>query len=407
LGYTQIEATAIEAALMLLNNNTEVNVITDSLVTITNIQNWEKWGVRKKAKSSNGSMIHRILKLIKEKELTVKWWHVYSHLLDTTKYNDKDKKQKMEEMTKRFGDFTNNALIGNAEVDSLTKSESTTAHFPSNPDTYQRFVLKMNGEIVEGNYYKILLKALHEQDIAIWSTQGTTLNMVFDDNSNRALSTWPLETHLKYTDKKMITFKLKLYSGLPTKHVMVNRLPQMIKKYTGKKSTHWILKNKMKFKDHWCPQCEEETIEDTDHVFDCPSRTYMWDELADKLLQKFHKYTGTKYTTLPFWFKTSKHVEWIGSKPAARALKNFDKKWGNRGVIPKDMSAFIKEELTALAVEDSDQMCEKITRSWTHTMAKGVMYIWFKRNEDFEKWFKATWLLVHKKPNPEEETEDD
>jgi hypothetical protein len=40
-------------------------------------------------------------------------------------------------------------------------------------------------------------------------------------------------------------------------------------------------------------------------------------------------------------------------------------------------------------------------------MAKGVMYIWFKRNEDFEKWFKATWLLVHKKPNPEEETEDD
>jgi hypothetical protein len=233
--------------------------------------------------------------------------------------------------------------------------------------------------------------------------------MIFNENSNRSLSTWPLETQLRYTDKKMITFKLKLYSGLPTKHVMVNRLPQMIKKYSSKKSSYWILKNKVKFKDYWCPQCEEEIIEDTDHVFDCPSRTYMWDELADKLLQKFQKYTGTKYTTLPFWFKTSKHTEWIGSKPAARALKSFDKKWGNRGIIPKELPQFIKEELLTLKVIDPDKINEKITRSWVHAVAKTTMYIWFKRNEDFEKWFKATWLLTKhsRSATLEEEKEDD
>ena len=118
----QIEATAVEAALSMAPIGSNLIIITDSLVTLNNIKYWQTNKTKDKNKCNSVDVIHRIYELFKERDLEVEFLHVNSHLMDedSVKPNKVVEKQ-MEAANKQFGDFANMAIIGNKEVDKLTK----------------------------------------------------------------------------------------------------------------------------------------------------------------------------------------------------------------------------------------------------------------------------------------------
>src|SRR6185312_7577868 len=132
------------------------------------------------------------------------------------------------------------------------------------------------------------------------------------------------------TIKHFTSFKHKLYTGLPTKNSMVSRFGNC--GVIANKSRVWNNKLAVKASDSCCVMCGAEIVEDTTHIFMCPSKVDSWNLAANKIVTKFNKIFHKEYNTLPFWFPTTKRV-WAGTSEAVVELLNFDKSWGAWAVI--------------------------------------------------------------------------
>ena len=138
-------------------------------------------------------MINRIHHIIKTKQLNIEVKHVFSHLLDEGKENNKEKDRKMKIMKEEYGNFYETALIGNKKADETTKSTNTIAKVPRNPLSFNRFILIESDKVREGNPFQIIMEELRTQRTNKWRSAGKTLKPIIDNKVEVEASVWPLK----------------------------------------------------------------------------------------------------------------------------------------------------------------------------------------------------------------------
>src|SRR3569623_445325 len=84
----QIETTAIEAAMHIASQDSDLMIVTDSEITLKNIQYWQIKGAKEKAKCNSADVIHCIIKIMDEKNLEVEFKHIYSHIKEKSNINN-------------------------------------------------------------------------------------------------------------------------------------------------------------------------------------------------------------------------------------------------------------------------------------------------------------------------------
>jgi hypothetical protein len=101
--------------------------------------------------------------------------------------------------------------------------------------------------------------------------------------------------------RNILTFKHKLLTGLSTKNSMQNRKNYMLtlKKCKPKSYiNHFITK----FSSPLCVRYTNNTVENTEHVFNCSSNKLLWDEAKTKILNKIFTLNKKEVEFLPWWF---------------------------------------------------------------------------------------------------------
>ena len=83
--------------------NQNIIIITDSMTTINNIKFWNKRSYKEQIKCNSADIIYRIHKISKEKNISVEYHHIYSHLLDSRFPIPPDVyKERMNKVNQRF-----------------------------------------------------------------------------------------------------------------------------------------------------------------------------------------------------------------------------------------------------------------------------------------------------------------
>src|SRR3569623_1450519 len=136
----QIEATAIEAALHITPENENIIIITDSESTIKNLETWQDKEPKYRSKCNSADVIHRIFKIMEDKNLEVEFHHIFSHTDDSISYKDEAKRIKRTRIIRdRFGEFADTAIWGNKKVDELThKPNCRQVNLSKNPYTHRK-----------------------------------------------------------------------------------------------------------------------------------------------------------------------------------------------------------------------------------------------------------------------------
>jgi RNase H len=375
----EIEATAIEAVLHLIPNNTQIIIITDSLVTIENIQTWNKKSYRTQQECNSADVIHRIHKISAEKNLKVEYHHIYSHLDTYYSMAQTDKcLEKIEKVKQHFKYFADMAIKGNQQVDILTHLPmENMVYFPKNNFTNQRFTIKQNGKVVKGNIYKHMKYTLNKQRWDIWKPTGKTITAILNNKSDTHKSLWPLQSNVGNMERSLCKFKHKLLTGLPTKNNMIKRNLKGTS-FTIKKAT----KNDIKYQDNNCINCDK--VENTEHIFTCKDKITFWNKLAEKMLLTFNQHTYNDYTSLPLWFPNTLD-QWSPSTEAEVELMGWNKEDGAKGVIPKAVTTFLDDELYLIEKKTERTLAvNKILNIWTKQINKTILKIWKERCQQLE-----------------------
>ena len=137
----------------------------------------------------------------------------------------------------------------------------------------------------------------------------------------------------------MSQFKHKLLTSLPTRKTMQNRISA---NPNEEDLTRTEIRNHIKYQTDECIRCGNNKAEDTEHIFVCEENTSIWTKTADKLIAIISKETEEEFRTLPFWFP-NKYPMWHATNTYERALVDFDKNWGARTVIPKEITGFLEK----------------------------------------------------------------
>ncbi len=140
----------------------------------------------------------------------------------------------------------------------------------------------------------------------------------------------------------------------------------------------------IRFEDTYCTWCGPNVLENTEHIFICPSTQHIRDQTADKLIQSLEEMANFKVETLPFWFTTTKHTIWNDYHIHGHKLKTFNQDWGNRGIIPAALHSFLKELLKGR--KEKEKLTTTIMNLWTELLTKMAFETYKHRNKSLEEY---------------------
>jgi hypothetical protein len=350
------------------------------LTTVRNINNWNTWNTKQKTNCNSCNVIYRIHKLAMAKNINLKITHIYSHLADShTTMKDEEVVRKMEKIRDTYGDFMYKAIIGNDKVDKLTKATTIKVEIPKWPETYQRFVITVNGIPVD-NSRKTLMQICKKQNEKGMSTrcQGKTMKAILSWDADQENSLWPLNANGYH--KKLTSFKHNMLTGLPTRNSMMKRKMGMIQHLMRNKTAKWVKHFEIKYSEEWCTRCDTE-VEDTDYIFSCKTSKDIWSKTKQEIIQEVCKVKKVK--TLPWWFgdDTDRYPAYTDN---SGKLEKFNKNWGNRAIIPAVLGDFLHGDLGFKASEAAHTL-KQIAKLMTIMAFK----IWIERNKSLEEWTNA------------------
>ena len=289
-------------------------------------------------------------------------------------------------MKKRFGKFYQTALEGNSKADKLTQQITNRIKVPNCPVLPQRFILKVNGVISQGNILNTIHHLLKEQDELTWhkTVKGKTLLAALSEKSDFELSCWPLNApNTSKIYRSLTTFKHKLLTGLPTRNAMMKRKHSIAKATMNNKSETMQKYFKVKFSSTSCVRCKAD-IENTEHVFNCPKNTQIWQETTEKCKKILLEKAAKKVNHFPAWFGIPppplSHKDPPRS-PVHEAMLNYNKDWGNKSIIPAAAQQYLKQDLK-LPTEKVKSVLEK----WSKILTKTCFTIWTTRCKELHEW---------------------
>ncbi len=377
-----VEAIAVEAAITILPMNITVDLIIDNQAVIDAICNWNTWSYKKKSKCPIKNIVYRILELTNNKHINLNLFHIYSHLLDNnSKLSSEEIKRRCEIVKETFQDFARTALEGNKEADKLTKEPTIKVIIPEIQITLDRFQVFHRNKLIEGNLYQAIHNRLRQWDSEKWIPKGKTTMAIVDKDTDKQHSLWPLNNPNYTKNKSLTTFKHKLITGLPTRNVMHGR---------HEKNPDLDTTEDVRFEDTYCTWCGPEVLENTEHIFICPSTQHIRDHTADKLIQSLEEIANIKVNTLPFWFTTTNHTTWNDYHIHGHKLKSFNQDWGNRGIIPAALHPFLKELLKGRKKEQ--KLPTDIMNLWTELLTKMAFETYKHRNKSLEEYTNVVTL---------------
>jgi hypothetical protein len=243
----------------------------------------------------------------------------------------------------------------------------------------------VEGEILEGSYANLLHSFAKQERWKNWDkrTKGKTLTALLDKNTETDISAWPLTTATQKIQNDITTFKVKLLTGLPTRNVMVNRVEAASKKGQQKKrSKQWLEKLKIKYARESCNRCPE-LIENTEHIFSCPSNDYIWRDTKDKIQRKIVKLSALNLSDIPIWFGPTSINTYIVDSTATEDITNYNNNWGNWGMIPKSFKEFLSTDLN-----QTEDIVTEIIEYSAKTITKATFKIWKERCQNLEEYAK-------------------
>ncbi len=308
--------------------------------------------------------IHRIHKLMKDKNLDVKYYHINSHLIDEeTRIKQKERDRKLHKTETKFKSFTETALQGNQQADTLTHNPTIEIKQPTIPITLNRYQVYHNEVLIEENLYKVIHNRLRYEDSFKWKPQGKTLIALKNENTDVTRSLWPIGHYFLHDKKELITFKHKLFTGLPTRNVMKTR----------QKNRTDPNNDELKFRNSFCTWCGNGILENTEHIFSCKASQTTRDKTAEKMIKQINKVYSTK--TFPFWFNVDDSLQDTNTNKFD--LHKYDKNWGNRGMIPKHLITYLEYILTDY--RDGKAKAMEICNKWTKMASKMAFDTWILR----------------------------
>jgi hypothetical protein len=221
-----------------------------------------------------------------------------------------------------------------------------------------------------------------QQNIKGWitRTKGKTLKAALDANCNWQWSVWPLGNKSNKIYRNILTFKHKLLTGLSTRNSMQNRKNYMLTTLKKCKPKSYINHFITKFSSPLCVRCTDNTVENTEHVFNCSSNKLLWDEAKTKILNKIFTLSKKEVEFLPWWFGGIDEPYPIATEHSLN-LNNFNKDWGNKGIMPKALLPFLVQDL-GISTKVASTIYEETSKIITKTTFK----IWINRNNSLENW---------------------
>lgn len=236
-------------------------------------------------------------------------------------------------------------------------------------------------ESIKNAIYNLL--ASKERRKWIETSQGKTMKMLRSKDTEKKMSLWPIKTQNQMKQQNLANFKLKLLTGLPTRHAMANRKQELVQKATElNKNKKRIRKMELKYEYNTCILCEEqeiETLENTDHIFNCPNNKEPKTEAASNILEVYNKAGNTTKKTI-LWFDNQLPKCKENSK-SAKKLKRYSKTKGNRSMILKAWKKYLYETL-----KTSKKQIENVYRYSVRAVNRMTHKTWKIRCEALEEW---------------------
>jgi len=388
------ELQAIEIALLSINLQNKIIIVTDSKSAISLLINFHHYKTSQVLKTTNRTTARRIFRHITKdgnkkfkqvKSLSTQiddnvigLYHLHSHLIENT--NKANKHKQIHEQA--LGQRLQNVLKKNQMVDKAA-SEKT------------RQGKKMEMTLLqEGNDLWQLMDRITDEPI-FKKVKNTIYDKITETGINNTLrknkkfSSRFLHTEVS-TQLTTLSFKSNnpnhgniadfmhkvLERSLPTRKRVFHTLQSQNKK-TNENGLPPNKANKVYF-DPYCLACaanhNTSIMEDTKHIFtDCDQYKHINNQLKDKIIQAINKnIQPSKINKIPCWFTCEN--EFTPITQAERRLTTFPKELGDNGYIPKAVKQWIGE----LAHKNNKILIKKIV-SITH---KHVQLKWKTRCQD-------------------------
>ena len=314
-----LEVLALELAISKAKPNDKIQIVTDSVQVKTKFDKWNKESLTKRKHDSSYPTWNRIMNKVKGKNIKCSIEHLNAH---------KKKEQKNRNVWKnRYLEVSE----GNKQADKLAKSKARNKiELTNSQEGTDKYVLIQKKNLWSGNINKHVKNANRERDKVKWlkKTTGTIAMMLTDKSIDQRDSLWPLLTKEQLKQHIVAKFRLKSLNGLPTKHVMFDRLAGNSIKASKQQINKW----KKVYSNDKCNSCGE--LENTTHVFNCIKVVEYNNATIDKYWSEIKKIVNI--TKIPWWFSNSHESN--------RSSENQTEinKLGNCGMIPNYVKLFAK-----------------------------------------------------------------
>jgi hypothetical protein len=255
-------------------------------------------------------------------------------------------------MKKKYPNNYEELLLGNQMADKLASSQALS---PQPPNQLQYFfplftVFDQN-ETPHLSIAKHLQSTFRNQNMNKLQRSKWLLEPGVDSKLTLNSPYIPFQILFLKLSQSMILTRQRAYAHFNNKkqpHITERRLAQL----------------KSIYSDIYCPFCPNNVIDNHDHGSTiCKLAQEINQCLLNKLLALFSKHATNKNWTFAPWFTCNEHFQQLDT---THSLANFNKNLGDRGIIPKDLTKFIK----SLKPNHPNLLHETIKLTHIYTYAK-------------------------------------
>jgi len=342
---TNLELFAILKALEIFESIPEIEIFTDSNSSILAINNFPNKSFNSQLKSPLYPILNAINMIIERKlkksPHSLKFHHIYSHLLDKTKPTNF--KNKLITMKKNFKNNYLFLLKQNQKCDILTNQQNFDLKpLPENFYGLPNFSLSHNSSIY-CHSKQILSKIMSQQKKEFLIEKEKKRSLWIKSNLCNSILT---------TKSKSIQFQ-RIFPKLCQSLMFTKKRAYPYYQKANKLPPQILLKRKNAYNNEFCHLCNN-TPDNHEHGnSSCAITKFIHNKMTEQIINTINSYKPKNNNwSIPLWFTNSYSSKHINNNPSP-----FPNKWGDIGIIPLS----INKTIQTLKVNQPKKLINHIT----------------------------------------------